>query len=918
MAKPLVIVESNTKARTIQGFLGRDRYVVKASIGHIRDLPRSASQVPKSVTNKEVRRLGIDVDDHFAPIYVIPEDKKKVVAELKAALKDASELYLATDEDREGEAISWHLLQVLKPQVPVKRMVFHEITSEAIADAIENWRELDMKLVEAQEGRRVLDRLVGYEVSNVTFRRIGRGTSAGRVQSVATRLVVDRERARMAFRTATYWDLEGTFRASDAGFLASLVTLDGRRLASGRDFDANTGALAAGADVALLGEDAAVALATRLDDQPFRVGSVEARTVTERPKAPFITSTLQQEAARKLGFSAARTMHVAQGLYERGLITYMRTDSTSLADQAVQAARGQIGRMYGNEYLPDQPRTYRSKVKNAQEAHEAIRPAGDRMSTADDLARELSGADERRLYDLIWKRTVASQMADARIRRVAVRLAATSTAGEEAVFQASGRTIEFPGYLRAYVEGADDPDAELEDREALLPPLAEGDSVECTELHPSGHTTQPPARYTEASLVKELEERGIGRPSTYASVIDTIVNKRDYAWKKGTALVPSWTAFAKVQLLERYFAHLIDYEFTATMEEALDAIARGEGEAEKWLHSFYFGNGNVGLRDLVAEEHVATIDMADVNAVHVGRDAEGRELIVRVWPNGANIERGDDKAPIPADLPPDELTPERAEELLAQGAVGPRVLGNDPETGMPVLALTGRFGPFVQLGDMQDIAVEKPKRASIFASMDAATITLDVALALLTLPRVVGHDADGVEITAQNGRYGPYLRKGTDSRSLASEAQIFSVTLADAEVLFAQPKQQRGRAAKPPLAELGQHPESGAAVRVLDGRYGPYITDGTVNASVPRGTDPESLTLDHAVELLRERAARAPTANRPAKRPAKRTVKKTVKKAAKRSAKKTVKKKSTAKKSAAKKTATVSKTTKKVTGKATS
>jgi DNA topoisomerase I len=890
VAKPLVIVESRAKAKTIEGYLGRDNYVVKASIGHIRDLPHGARQVPKSVTNPEVRRLGIDVDDHFAPIYVVPEDKKHVVKELRAALKDASELYLATDEDREGEAISWHLLEVLKPHIPVKRMVFHEITAEAISQATDKWRDLDMKLVEAQEGRRLLDRLVGYEVSNVAFKKIGPGTSAGRVQSVATRLVVDRERARMAFRAAEYWDLEGTFLASDAEFRASLATLDGKRLAAGRDFDANTGALLPGAEVALLDEEAAIALAARLDGRPFRVDSVEARTVTERPKAPFITSTLQQEAARKLGFSAARTMHVAQGLYERGLITYMRTDSTSLADQAVEAARAQIRRMYGNEFLPDTARAYRSRVKNAQEAHEAIRPAGDRMYTADDLASDLRGSDERRLYDLVWKRTVASQMADARIRRVQLRLAATSTAGERAVFQATGRTIEFPGYLRAYVEGADDPDAELEDREAILPSLHEGDDVGCRELRPSGHTTQPPARYTEASLVKELEERGIGRPSTYASVIDTIVNKRDYVWKKGTALVPTWTAFAKVQLLERYFSHLIDYEFTATMEEALDAIARGEAEAEKWLHAFYFGNGSVGLREMVADEHVAAIDKAEVNAVHIGHDAQGRELVVRVWPNGANIERGDDKAPIPADLAPDELTVERVEELLAQGAVGPRVLGTDPDTQLPVLALNGRFGPFVQLGEVQNGSKEKPRRASLFAGMDPATITLDEALALLSLPRVVGRDGDGTEITAQNGRYGPYLKRGTDSRSLSSEDQLFSVSLDEALALFAMPKPRRGRAVRPPLAELGPHPDSGSPVRVLDGRYGPYVTDGTTNASIPRGTDPESVTLEQGIELLRERAARAPATKRAAKKTSttttrKRSVTKSTKKSTKQSKK---------------------------------
>jgi len=903
VAKPLVIVESKAKADTIAGFLGRDRYTVMASVGHIRDLPQGAKQAPKSVTNPAVRRLGIDVDDHFAPVYVVPENKKHVVASLKAALKDASELYLATDEDREGEAISWHLLEVLKPRVPVKRMVFHEITNEAIAEAIDNWRDLDMKLVEAQEGRRVLDRLVGYEVSNVAFRRIGPGTSAGRVQSVATRLVVDRERARMAFRTGSYWDLEGTFEAAPtgttaAGFPATLTLLDGKRLASGRDFDAATGHLTDGAAVALLDETGAAALATRLDGQPFHVVSVETRAQTERPKAPFITSTLQQEAARKLGFSAARAMHVAQGLYERGLITYMRTDSTSLSEQAVRAARGQITRMYGDDYLPAAPREYRSKVKNAQEAHEAIRPAGDRMRTVDDVSGELNGSDERRLYELIWKRTIASQMADARIRRVILRLVATSTAGEEATFQASGRTIEFAGYLRAYVEGADDPDAELEDRETILPALEEGQPVECRELRASGHTTQPPARYTEASLVKELEERGIGRPSTYASVIDTIV-RREYVFKKGNALVPTWTAFAKVQLLERYFAHLIDYEFTAVMEEALDAIARGEGEAEKWLHAFYFGNGQVGLRELVAEEHLATIDKAEVNSVAVGRDAADRELIVRVWPNGANIERGDERAPIPAELAPDELTPEKAEELLARGAAGPRELGTDPETGLTVLVLTGRFGPFVQLGEVENGSKEKPKRASLFATMDPSTVGLAEALALLALPRVVGVDADGTEITAQNGRYGPYLRKGTDSRSLGAEEQLFTVTLDDARAIFAQPKQRRGRATKPPLAELGPHPETAAPVRVLDGRFGPYVTDGTLNASVPRGVDPESLSLEQAIELLRERAARAPATKKPTKKAA---AKKST--AKKRATKKRAATKVPAKKTVAKKTVT--------------
>ncbi len=868
MAKALVIVESPAKAKTIQGFLGRDRFTVKASIGHIRDLPSSAKQVPKGITDREVRRLGIDVSNHFQPVYVVVDKKKDVVKELKAALVDAEELYLATDEDREGEAISWHVLEVLKPSVPVKRLVFHEITQAAIENALEHWRDLDMKLVEAQEGRRVLDRLFGYEMSLVARRRAGGATSAGRVQSVADRLVVERERARMAFRSASYWDLEGTFRAHDADFTATLVSVDDRRLAAGRDFDPATGQLTAAAPaspasppgegpspVVVLDEAEARALATALTDGAFHVASVETRSTTERPKPPFTTSTLQQEAARKLGFSAGRTMAVAQRLYENGYITYMRTDSTALSDQALTAARDRIGALYGAEYLPAEPRRYQSKVKNAQEAHEAVRPAGDAMRVTDDIASELD-TDERRLYELVWKRTVASQMADARIRRVTARLEATASSGEAVVFQATGRTIEFAGYLRAYVEGADDPEAELEDREALLPPLDEDDRVECREVTPSMHTTQPPARYTEASLVKELEERGIGRPSTYATVIDTLL-RRDYVWKKGSALVPTWTSFAKTQLLERHFLHLIDYEFTATMEEALDAIARGEGEAEKWLHTFWFGNGQAGLKELVDDEHLATIDPADVNAVHIGHDANGVEILVRVWNNGASVMRGEERAPVPADLAPDELTVAKAEEIIAKGSGGPRVLGNDPDTGQPVLALTGRFGPFVQLGEMDEGAsAEKPKRASLFASMDSDTVTLDDALRLLALPRIVGVDGDGTEISAQNGRYGPYLKKGTDSRSLEREEQLFTITLAEAEAIFAMPK-QRGRT-KPPLAELGPHPDSGKAVRVLDGRYGPYVTDGEVNASVPRGVTPETVDLGQAVELLAERAARGP------------------------------------------------------------
>ena len=802
---------------------------------------------------------------------MIVDKKRDVVKELKAALHDADEVLLATDEDREGEAISWHVLEVLKPVVPVKRLVFHEITAQAIEDALANPRDLDMRLVEAQEGRRKLDRLFGYEMSVVTRRRAGGATSAGRVQSVAARLVVERERARMAFRAGTYWDLEGTFSARDAEFPATLAALGGHRMASGRDFDPATGQLADGVDVATLDETTAHGLTESLRDAPFRIVSVEAKSFTERPKPPFTTSTLQQEAARKLGFTAARTMAVAQGLYEHGYITYMRTDATFLSEQAITAARHQIAARYAADDLPAEPRQYRGKVKNAQEAHEAIRPAGDQMRVLDDVAGELN-VDERRVYELIWKRTVACQMADARIRRVTIRLVAPTPTGEEATFQATGRTIEFPGYLRAYVEGADDPDAELEDREVILPSLEEGDPAQCRNLEPSSHTTQPPARYTEASLVKDLEERGIGRPSTYAVVIDTLL-RRDYVWKKGSALVPTWTAFAKQQLLERFFAHLIDYEFTAGMEEALDAIARGEGEAEKWLHAFWFGNGQTGLKDLVNEEHLATIDPAEVNAVPIGSDSQGRDIIVRVWNNGASVVRGEERAPVPVDLPPDELTIEKAEDLLEKGAAGPRVLGTDPDTALTVLALTGRYGPFVQLGDMEDGSKEKPKRASLFSDMQVDTITLDQAVQLLSLPRTVGETDDGVEITALNGRYGPYLKKGTDSRSLETEAQLFTITVDEAEVLFAQPK-RRGRRTKPPIAELGAHPDSGAAVRVLDGRYGPYVTDGELNATVPRGVDPASIDLDQAVELLRERAARGPSEPKAAKKTAKKATKK--------------------------------------------
>jgi DNA topoisomerase-1 len=862
VSKSLVIVESKTKADTIGRFLGDD-FTVLASFGHVRDLPRKG--------------LGVDVDDHFRLEYAPPEGRaKEVVTTLRRALKGADELFLATDEDREGEAIAWHLIEVLSPKTPVKRMVFHEITREAIDAAIANPRELDMRLVEAQEGRRTLDRLVGYEVSPVLWRRVGGARSAGRVQSVAVRLVVERERERMAFRSAEFWDLDGRFAARGSEFGARLVELEGRRVAGSRDFDAATGLLAPDSSSVHLRETDARELAQRLADTSFTVRSVEAKDFVERPKPPFKTTTMQQEAGNKLRFSAGRTMSVAQGLYERGYITYMRTDSISLSNQAVDAARAQIVERFGQAYLPPAPRSYANTTKNAQEAHEAIRPAGARFRTPEEVRGELS-RDEQQLYELIWMRTVASQMTDARGRRVTLRLGGTSSAGEDAVFRATGKSYEFLGFRMAYVDVSDDP-AASDDEEAVLPTVGEGEGVACNALDASGHTTQPPARYTEATLVKVLEDSGIGRPSTYASIINTITSERGYVWKKGNALVPSWTAFAKTQLLERYFAHLVDYGFTATMEEALDAVARGEAEAEKWLHSFYFGNGSAGLRELVSEDNLAKIDMSEVNKITIGTDADGTEYVVRVWNTGESLHAGDEKCPLPADLPPDELTIERAKELIAKGAGGPRELGVDPATGETVLVLTGRFGPFVQLGVLEEGSKAKPPRASLFKSMDPDTIDLEVALRLLSLPRVVGADAEGNEITAQNGRYGPYLKKGTDSRSLETEEQLFTVTLAEAEAIFAQPKRGRNQRTKPPIQEFGESPDTGKPVRVLEGRFGPYVTDGETNATVRRGLDPETITFEEALDLLRERAAKGP-----AKKAKKATKKPAKKKAAKKS-----------------------------------
>jgi DNA topoisomerase-1 len=872
----LVIVESPAKARTIAGYLGRG-YVVESSIGHIRDLPSKSAEIPASHKKEPWARLGVDVEHDFAPLYVVNADKKQQVAKLKALLKDADELYLATDEDREGEAIAWHLVEVLKPKVPVRRMVFHEITPHAIADAVASPREIDRALVDAQETRRILDRLYGYEVSPVLWKKVMPRLSAGRVQSVATRIIVERERARMRFRSASYWDLEATFdtgrepeHAGDpTSFTASLVALDGKRVATGRDFGED-GSLKT-ADVVHLDQAAAGALAGRLDGAEFAVRSVEDKPYRRSPYAPFMTSTLQQEASRKLRFSSAVTMRIAQRLYENGYITYMRTDSTTLSETAIEAARALARELYGEAYVPNQPRRYERKVKNAQEAHEAIRPAGDRFRTPREVAGELS-AEDLRLYELVWQRTVASQMADAVGQSVSVRVAGTSSTGEDAEFSATGKVITFPGFLRAYVEETDDEESERDDRERRLPHVEQGQRLDVTDLAPSGHATNPPPRYTEASLVKRLEELGIGRPSTYASIMSTIQD-RGYAFKKGTALVPSYLAFAVVGLLERHFGKLVDYGFTASMEQDLDDIASGERQGTDWLHRFYFGSPHdgqtaEGLKEMVSER-LADIDAREVNSIPVGTDPEtGAEIVARVGKFGPYLQRGEDRASIPEDLPPDELTVERAVSLLAKQS-DERVLGTEPDTGFPIVARAGRYGPYVTTVPIDDSKVE-PRTASLFKSMDLEHVTLDDALRLLSLPRVLGTDESGDPVTAQNGRYGPYVKRGSDTRSLASEEQLFSVTLEEALALLAQPK-TRGRgsgAATAPLKELGPDPVSGKPIVVKEGRFGPYVTDGETNASLRKGDSIEGVTIERAAELIAERRAKGPA---PKKRAARKT-----------------------------------------------
>ncbi len=869
----LVIVESPTKAVSLAKFLGSG-YVVESSRGHVRDLPTGAAEVPAKYKGEKWARTGVNIDADFEPLYVVAADKKGTIRDLKAKLKDADELYLATDEDREGEAIAWHLLDELKPKIPVKRMVFHEITPEAIRAAVDATRELDTDLVDAQETRRILDRLYGYEVSPVLWKKVMPRLSAGRVQSVATRLVVDRERERIAFRAAAYADIEALLDASEGAeprtFTARLASFDSRRIASGRDFD-SSGKLV-GKDVIQLGLDSAEQLATALVTASYAVAGVEAKGYTRRPYPPFRTTTLQQEAGRKLGFTAQRTMSIAQELYERGFITYMRTDSVTLSSTAIAAAREQVKHLFGGQFLPAQPRVYTSKVKNAQEAHEAIRPAGETFRTPQQTG--LNG-DQLRLYELVWKRTVASQMKDAEGETVSVRVGATlpervgvtdAATGEvvesgRAGFTASGRTITFLGFLKAYVESTDD-DESSDDAQARLPQLSTGQHLAAEKVTASAHETRPPARYTEPSLVAKLEELEIGRPSTYAAIIRTITS-RDYVFKKGSALVPTWLAFAVTRLLEEHFSRLVDYKFTADMEETLDEIANGDAARVAVLKDFYFGpNGSPheGLQKLVTE-------LGEIDARALSTFSIGDGIDVRVGRYGTYIEDAEGRrANVDPDLPPDGLTLELAHELLDRPAAEEREIGTDPASGRTIVAKAGRYGPYVTEVLAEDAPKSaKPRTGSLFASMSIDTLTLEDALKLLSLPRVVGTAADGEEITAQNGRYGPYLKKGTDSRSLTSEEQIFDISLEEAEAIYAQPKTRgRGaaRAAAGPLKELGADPASGKPVVVKDGRFGPYVTDGETNATLRRTDSVETVTLERAAELLAEKRAKGPAPKR--------------------------------------------------------
>ncbi len=845
----LVIVESPTKARTIRNYLPAG-YRVEASMGHVRDLPASADEIPAAQKDQEWATLGVNVNRNFEPLYVVPKTKKKIVKELQEALKGANELILATDEDREGESISWHLMQVLKPKVPIKRMVFHEITREAIQAALKNCRDIDENLVHAQETRRILDRLVGYTLSPLLWKKIAWGLSAGRVQSVAVRLLVQRERERRAFKSGGYWDLKALLEKEKSPFEAKLITLAGTKVVTGSDFDPKTGKVAKGRNLVLLNEAEATALKERLDGKTWKVSNTEEKPTTRKPAPPFTTSTLQQDSNRKLSISARDTMRIAQSLYEKGYITYMRTDSVHLSDQAIAAARSCVETMYGKAYLSPKPRQYTTKSKGAQEAHEAIRPAGNHFRTPKETGL---AAQELALYDLIWKRTVACQMAEARLTQIVVNLEV-----EDAGFRSAGKRIDFPGFFRAYVEGSDDPEAALETQEVILPPLKIGDIPLCKSLDVVGHETQPPDRYTEASLVKTLESEGIGRPSTYASIMGTIVD-RGYVQIRNKALTPTFTAFAVVSLLESHFPDLVDTGFTSKMEQTLDEISTGEAQWLPYLQNFYLGETGLETQVKVRENE---IDPSKAKAVLL----ENLNAIVKIGKFGPYIEvaNGDGviTASIPADLTPCDLNPAQVEVLLRQKTEGPDKLGLHPETGEPIYVLIGTYGPYVQLGEVSE-ENKKPKRASLPKGMKPEEATLEIAVGLLSLPRTLGtHPLTGGKIQASLGRFGPYVvhdqgKEGKEYRSLKAEDDVLTITLERALELLAEPKRVRGGgrgSSKQPLRELGSHPQDNEPVNIYDGPYGPYIKHGKTNASIPEGETVEGITLEKALPLLAAKA----------------------------------------------------------------
>lgn len=892
MAKSLVIVESPTKARTIEKFLGSN-YEVLASYGHVRDLPNNAAEIPATVKKEKWSRIGVNIDADFVPLYIVPGEKEKRVSELRKAVKNADQVYLATDEDREGESISWHLMEVLKPTVPVKRLVFHEITKKAIEESLSQARDIDENLVKAQETRRIIDRLYGYSVSPLLWKKMVPRLSAGRVQSVAMRLLVERERDRARFRPADYWDIKAVFSKLDTdvqpkSFEAELTHVGDKRVALGKDFDPHTGNLFPKADVVYLGEKEVAALKSKLEAGTPQVASIEQRPFTQRPYPPFTTSTLQQEASRKLNFGAKRTMAVAQTLYENGFITYMRTDSTTLSEEAIRGAKDLISREFGAQYLSPEPRLYKTKVKNAQEAHEAIRPAGSDFAHPD-VVRQKLGVEAFKLYELIWKRMLACQMKDAEGVRLSVVVKL-----DDASFRAAGKTITFAGFLRAYVEGSDDPEADLAEQEKILPPLTENEKLSADNLESLKHTTQPPARYTEGSLIKELERLGIGRPSTWATIVDVVLS-RDYAFKKGTALVPSFLAVAVTGLLENYFTHLVNYEFTANLEDDLDAISRGEKDNLEKLRGFYFGNvgGQKGLKDLVSDGE-KNIDPRLVCGIGLGKDSQGRDVEVRIGRYGPFLSNGTDRSSLPDNIALDELTVARAEEVLAEAAKGPQALGNDPETNEAIYLKKGRFGPYLQKGEMVE-GGEKPKMASLLPGMTPQDVTLETALQLLSLPKPLGkHPEMNEDVVVNNGRFGPYVSCGSERRTIPADESPLGLTFERAIEILKQPK-TRGRAGSQPktLKEVGKHPVTELVMVIKSGRYGAYVTDGTINASLTEGQTPEALTVEEAANLIDARAAKLAAfpgggkkrrgAKKPAAKPAKAPA---AKKAPKKSAKK--------------------------------